>query len=204
MTKIRFIGDVHGKVEQYLYITALACGLDGKPTIQVGDFGVGFVPFPKNNMGWLSQNYFIRGNHDDPIKSAAMPGYIADGFFDTKDKIMFIGGAHSIDWRKRTIGRDWWPDEECSYEQLQGFIEKYSELKPKTMVTHDCPQSLVHYLNPYAVNDVNRTRQALQAMLDVHRPELWVMGHWHTSFDQVIDGTRFVCLNELEWKDIEV
>jgi len=32
----------------------------------------------------------------------------------------------------------------------------------------------------------------LQIMFDMHRPKLWVFGHY------VIKGTRFVCLNELK------
>ena len=52
--------------------------------------------------------------------------------------------------------------------------------------------------NRTKINDPSRTRQAFQAMFEAHQPDLWVFGHWHHSFDGVLDGTRFVCLNELE------
>jgi len=38
----------------------------------------------------------------------------------------------------------------------------------------------------------------LQIMFDMHRPKLWIFGHYHQDFDDVIKGTRFVCLNELK------
>ena len=52
---MRFIGDVHGKMGDYLHIT------DGcAESIQVGDFGAGFVPLPSLDL----RHRFIRGNHD--------------------------------------------------------------------------------------------------------------------------------------------
>jgi len=31
-----------------------------------------------------------------------------------------------------------------------------------------------------------------------------IFGHWHSNADEVIDGTRFICLNELSYCDIDV
>ncbi len=44
---------------------------------------------------------------------------------------------------------------------------------------------------------MSRTMQALNAMFELHRPDLWFFGHWHRSAGAVIDGTRFQCLGEL-------
>ena len=54
------------------------------------------------------------------------------------------------------------------------------------------------------MGDSSRTRQALDAMFDIHKPDLWLFGHWHDSQDRNVMGTRFICLNELEYKDIEI
>lgn len=75
------------------------------------------------------------------------------------------------------------------------------------MVTHDCPQDVaaalfgLHYKTDIEPGGT-RTRQAFQAMLSAHSPELWVFGHWHSSRDVTTSGTRFVCLAELEVKDL--
>ena len=50
----------------------------------------------------------------------------------------------------------------------------------------------------------SRTRQAFDAMMSIHRPKLWIFGHWHRSRNEMIDGTRFICLAELEHKDIDL
>jgi hypothetical protein len=50
----------------------------------------------------------------------------------------------------------------------------------------------------------SQTRQAFQSMFKLRQPGLWIFGHWHASFDRVLDGTRFICLAELEYRDIEI
>jgi len=121
---------------------------------------------------------------------------------------MFVGGGLSVDRRMRTEGFDWWPDEELSIAALNALVNRYVDALPHTMVTHDCPESVAdammarHNLSKFT--DPSRTRQAFQSMFELHRPRLWIFGHWHHSFDGVIDGTRFICLAELEARDIEV
>lgn len=198
--KIRFIGDVHGKVQQYIEV--LDDEGDYDYSIQVGDMGIGFVNFP--TFQEPIKDFFIRGNHDNPEICKLKNNYIQDGHYDDQLSMMFVGGADSINKAWRTIGIDWWDNEQCSFDEFTKIYDNYEFYKPRVMVTHDCPQSIVQHLNMRAVEDQPLTRQALQAMLEVHRPELWVMGHWHKSLDITIDGTRFICLNELEWKDIEL
>jgi hypothetical protein len=41
-------------------------------------------------------------------------------------------------------------------------------------------------------------------MWETHQPELWIFGHRHVPFDQVANGTRFVCLAELEARDFDL
>lgn len=37
----------------------------------------------------------------------------------------------------------------------------------------------------------------LQKMLEIHAPKVWVFGHYHKDWQSNIEGTKFVCLNEL-------
>jgi hypothetical protein len=41
-------------------------------------------------------------------------------------------------------------------------------------------------------------------MFSIHKPDLWIFGHWHCDADEVIDGTRFICLNELSYVDVDM
>lgn len=39
-------------------------------------------------------------------------------------------------------------------------------------------------------------------MLEIHRPKVWVFGHYHIDKDFELNGTRFICLNELSTIDV--
>lgn len=206
---IRLIGDVHGKFSQYKTIIR-----NGPPSIQVGDMGVGFRHWPHGesqanppyDLMVANDARFIRGNHDNPAVCGRHTQCISDGSIECG--IMFVGGGLSIDRAYRTEGYSWWPDEELSIQELNDIVDLYMEAKPRAMITHDCPEDvalelarLAYGYNGDKLNFQSRTRQALQSMWSAHSPELWVFGHWHRSFDNVMNGTRFVCLAELEYRD---
>lgn len=210
MTTIRIIGDVHGKFRNYRDVIR-----DVPRSIQVGDMGVGF----KRNHGdfeWCANppydsmsrgdHKFIRGNHDNPQACSRHPYWIADG--TVVDGIYCLGGAVSIDKAWRTQGLDWWPDEECSYAELERMIDDYAAIKPEVVVTHDCPSSIANEIlsafNMQKIEDGSRTRVALERMLESHQPREWFFGHWHVSLSFVREQTRFTCLNELEHVDVEI
>jgi hypothetical protein len=215
MPIIRFIGDVHGKFGRYSQI------LKDSPhkTIQVGDMGVGFRKYPH---GTWSANppydlmvekgaRFERGNHDNPDVCSRHTQYIADGTIE--GNMMFCGGAVSIDKPYRVEGYSWWPDEELSNEQLEPIIDAYIAAKPEIMVTHECTESVAERIaaslsmrgHPIKLEEKwkSRHRAAFQRMFEAHKPKLWVHGHWHVAREAVIDGTRFICLEELGTIDID-
>lgn len=199
-----FIGDVHGKYQQYKTL------IKSTPnTIQVGDMGIGFRRWPH---GEFSSNppydamvetnaRFIRGNHDNPDVCARHTQWIPDGTI--QDDVMFIGGAFSIDRIYRNEDFNWWKNEELNEEVFLRLLEIYNTSKPTVMVTHDCPLSVIPMMHSHHWDDKSITQVSLQKMLEAHKPKLWVYGHHHKSFDMVIEGTRFVCLAELEIKDLQ-
>jgi len=210
MVKTRVIGDAHGKWVQYAEI---AEGAD--QSIQVGDMGVGFLPEAMNeNMNeWYVNNgmthKFIRGNHDNPEKCKKMFGWINDGLII--NDIMFIGGAWSIDQAYRVEGVSWWRDEELSYSELALLVETYTYMKPRVMITHDCPERVSQKMFIDAglslggdVSHPTRTGQAFDAMFEIHKPKLWIFGHWHVSAMEKIEGTKFICLDELDFIDVDL
>ena len=210
---MRLIGDIHGHFNIYKRIIKAA-----PASIQVGDLGVGFRigghgprdgefrPNPPYDTMCAQNALFIRGNHDNPAVCRRHPRYIDDGH--VVNDMMFIGGAYSIDWEFRTEGYSWWRDEELSIQQLNMLVTDYIRLKPRVMITHDCPREVGEAIimsmpNPVAGRQLIQTRtgQAFQEMMNAHSPELWVFGHYHHSFDHVLRGTRFVCLAEFEYRD---
>lgn len=207
---MRFIGDVHGNFRQYERLIR-----DVDQSIQIGDMGIGFCTMkpdgvalcpapPYEAMKRKGSHRFIRGNHDNPSECRKQGLCIADGY--SEGNMFFCGGALSANRAKRTEGLNWWPEEELSLSELAEIRKKYLDERPKVMVTHDCPHSVAELLLRHHKIDKtvapSRTRQAFQGMWDLHKPDIWIFGHWHLSMDKLISGTRFICLNELETIDL--
>ena len=207
---VKFIGDVHGLFARYEKIIK-----EHPDTIQVGDMGVGFRRWPHGE--WEanppydkmvhSRARFIRGNHDNPFICAHHSQCIKDGHvekFPDGRVVMFIGGALSIDKDYRIEDYSWWPEEELSQKCMWEIAKRYEDVRPDVMVTHDIPVAAIQNLLPISHHlwDSSRTQQFLQALWNTHKPKLWVHGHHHISSDKVLEGTRFVCLAELEMRDL--
>ena len=212
----RLIGDIHG--DFYSYQTYAIGDFEG-PTIQVGDFGVGFGQSDYwhemvNEFHSAGKHRFIRGNHDNPTMCKDMSGWITDG--TVEDDVMFIGGAWSIDnpdappgWYKRTKDIDWWEDEECSDEQFENMLELYDSYRPRVMITHDCPHNIASdmfwgsgFLSGPRYN--TRTGDFLQKLLDIHQPDEWYFGHWHKTMRHRHGRTLFHCIGILDYVDVEL
>ena len=208
MTKIRFIGDVHGKFKGY---RKRIRNVDY--SVQIGDMGIGFKerrgdeivalanpPFDSMSKG---KHWFIRGNHDNPESCRRHPFWIPDGSYI--DGVFYLGGALSVDKHRRIEGLSWWADEECSITELYALVDKYIELRPKIVVTHDCPSSIADMIMGHDKAKQQKpsvTRYALESMFHAHQPELWVFGHWHKTLTIEEQGTTFVCLGELSYMDV--
>lgn len=219
---VRCIGDVHGKWAAYRALIEAS----PYPTIQVGDFGWGFhdsetyvvpedVSWAHHAAGWTVSEFvvdkamkpshrYIRGNHDNPEHCRNHDRCIPDGTIE--DGVMFVGGALSIDKDFRTENWDWWQDEELSYEEGQKVIDAYKAARPRVMVTHDFPEHAARELFAFYDDSRNRsrTRDILEACVVEHQPKLWIGGHWHVARDQTIYWTRYVCLPELAYVDVDL
>jgi hypothetical protein len=209
----RIIGDIHGCFNDY---KAYCLSNFEGPTIQVGDFGVGFG----QSDYWHESvdayhvaggHRFIRGNHDDPKQCRNMKSWIPDGTIE--NHTMFIGGAWSIDHAWRTEGVSWWADEECSIEQFNQLIDIYATMRPRVMITHDCPTeaAIEMFQKPGlllggagAKLQKTRTASALQSMYEIHQPDFWFFGHWHITKHLKLGNTRFHCLGELDYIDFDL
>ncbi len=202
--KIQIIGDVHGKT--HIYQKMLRQKFQGQRTIQLGDMGVGFSGTPglhKDIMDAGPHRWF-RGNHDDPAKSRASAGYLGDYGFLPEDNLFYIAGAFSIDRVWRIPGVSWWPDEELSWTELDAALDLYIKSKPRFVISHEAPQVAATWLltmiapgfRPEKIVQT-RTDSAMQRMLDYHRPEKWIFGHYHIDKTFEFQGVEFTCVNEL-------
>jgi len=154
VSKLRIIGDVHGKRPDYLKLVNKA-NAEGLYTLQLGDLGFAYEYRRLLDGSFnVEMNKFFGGNHD---------GYNLLSKFQGGEKIplldqfclgdyglaeingvslFFVRGAFSIDKKYRHIGVDWFYEEEIAASEHQNILDAYKEAKPDLVVTHDCPDSI--------------------------------------------------------------
>ena len=205
------IGDIHGKVSQFLDIVADYRSKSSELIIQLGDLGFS-KQWDEIIQYCLDTNEtnlrIIPGNHDDYKRYSVNffsnemqwcrtePLLVEDVWDDEHMNCFSVRGENSIDKHLRKLGVDWFPEEELTYTQLGKAVDDFIVSQPKYMFSHTCPSSIKKQLFGY--NESSRTEQALQVMFELHQPEYWFFGHFHRSVDEVINGTRFICLAELQ------
>lgn len=164
---------------------------------------LGDVGFCYKTLDNVDSNKFkiIGGNHDNMDKIIHTPHYLGDYGFTTLNGISFFfyRGAYSIDRQYRTIGIDYWANEENNIETFMKARELYRDIKPDIVLTHDAPESIVYQmLSPNQRMYQNITNWALQELFNIHQPKRWFFGHHHQSKTIQYGDTKFICLNELE------
>ena len=144
------IGDIHGSFVTLKHI--LRDIPQGSTVVQVGDFG--FWPHTRSHWdaaGIDRKVYFIDGNHDyhpafREIKQVSE--LWPNAFFIPRSTVMeiegkrvlFLGGAASVDKAWRHSGIDWFPDETITLADVDRIDH---DQKIDVMITHTPPQSAI-------------------------------------------------------------
>lgn len=193
---MRFIGDIHGKYEEYAKIKH-----EAEKSIQVGDFGWGFRDVPDNL--FRETDRYILGNHDDPVLGRANKNNHLESGLEWEG-IFPINGAMSIDRHYRIEGVSWWEREEHTNEEFYEILGKWETSKCDIVVAHDCPESFIPYVNQksHHLYENSKTRQVLSSLIYIRKPKIFIFGHHHISIDDVKEDVRYICLPEIGFIDI--
>jgi hypothetical protein len=98
-------------------------------------------------------------------------------------------------------------------EELYQMIDLYEQVKPRVMITHDCPQAIstemfiqtgLALFKGNAKTLPTRTGMAFSTMLEIHQPEEWYFGHWHNTMQYKYGNTMFHCLGIHDYVDVEL
>jgi predicted phosphodiesterase len=195
---LRIIGDVHTSWFHYHKIREY-----GKYdfSVQVGDFGIGMSEYGRYDPPNLGiKDFFIRGNHDDPDKCAVHPNYLGDYGFSGELNIFFLSGGETPSTLR--VGNPWFEKEQLDYQTLADAIMAYEKVKPSIVISHECPTAAKIRL-AQSLFVPSHTTGAMDMMFQAHKPDLWVFGHYHKDFRENILGTYFICLDALNFIDIE-
>jgi hypothetical protein len=199
--KVTILGDNHGRWDD-LY-RCLRNNPDSEAFIQVGDLGIiqGLKSIPPKQ-GFDRPVYFIDGNHENHwwLKTKVeensleiVPNlfYIPRGTQKIfgKTPINFLGGAESIDKNSRILGRDWFPEEIPNRQEVEKFL---SLPESDIWITHTAPEFVISKFAHYKASDP--TSHYFNQVFTSKRPKIWYFGHFHLHYNEVIRGTRFICV----------
>lgn len=108
-------------------------------------------------------------------------------------KILFMGGASSIDKHWRTPGYDWFWQEDISYKDMEALPDEEIDI----VISHTCPSSFLSTILPKDARKFNDPAyEYLEFILDKYKPKLWLFGHWHCKKEGFNKGCKWVALNE--------
>ncbi len=224
-------GDLHGMLNEVVFKLNNQHKLKNTACFCAGDIGMGF--YKKNHYNVLlkklnkklakNNNYLflIRGNHDDPTYWESDHFKLSNIIF-VKDyttitinetKLLCIGGAISVD---RTLRK-----EDVTYWVNEGFVYNESLLEnvlPDVVITHSAPtfchpftkDSLADWFkqDPKLRYDTDQERYNHTLVYDKLKQnganiKFWLYGHFHHSYTDYVEDTKFVLLNELELYEIK-
>lgn len=74
-------------------------------------------------------------------------------------------------------------------------------------MSHDAPTRIARFVHQDTSRSgslsPSRTSEFLETLLELHRPKLWLFGHYHHDWDYTEDGMHFHCVGELSFVDID-
>ena len=114
-------------------------------------------------------------------------------------KILFIGGAYSIDKHLRLIGKSWWPQEILRNNEIDYLLNKIND-NIDIIVSHTCPKFIFPFLNLdlyHYPSDKYKDPVSLflNDIYDKFKPKQWFCGHMHLNKVIKYNDTVFHILN---------
>lgn len=96
---------------------------------------------------------------------------------------------------------DLWEEEELTYRQGAECLSHYETVKPDIVISHTCPYQVLGMMVPFMSRSCS-TEKLLGMMLEIHKPKMWIFGHFHKSSRFNFQTMEFIVLNELETIEI--
>ena len=227
--RVLVAGDTHGNTAWVEGLVRTAAEQACPVVLQVGDFG--YFPDHADGPRFLTavdtacarhgvEFWFIDGNHDDhfalarhresgtPVALTEHVSYIPRGARIALGGLAFgfLGGAFSVDWRDRTHGIDWWPNEMPDHSDLARLGDDPLDV----LITHDAPGGLDLAASRLPVEDqvrADEARSTIATAVGATQPRLVFHGHWHHAHDTAlswIDRSATERTGALTWQSTRV
>ena len=211
---IYITGDTHGISDFRKMLNPMLSKLTKDDfVIVVGDCGVLFVPqdaeYIVNLYTYLPYTVlFVDGNHENfellnsyPVEmwhggkvhriSDSVIHLMSGQVFQLEGKKFFtFGGAMSFDYKRRTKGVNWWPEEKPSKSEYDEAISNLqaNEYQIDYVISHDCPTSWIGGVKEssklmYEGYIDSLSNQYLEAFLEKISFRQWFFGHYHMDIE---------------------
>jgi predicted phosphodiesterase len=233
------LGDNHGCLS-CIYQFIKRFGIYNTVILQCGDFGYSFKEIQLtelNNYLVKTKNYLLinRGNHDNPHNHFFTSGREYSEAFsnlqfveDYKEltinnlNYLFIGGATSIDRKKRERNISYWENEKILYNidfnnksqdnlnTLTYWKENIDIVVSHTAPTNFSPQvlnpSCQHYIDkdPSLTKELEFERRYLENIFKYIQPKYWIHGHFHISNRYRLKDTNVISLGAEEFYELNI
>jgi putative phosphoesterase len=214
-----FIGDTHGNNRA---IESACEASDNSLIIHVGDFGLGFADVYReaetlNELNNLAEEHnnnivIIRGNHDSKdrfnffrnrLSNVHLPEDYEIYQYNDK-KILFVGGAISIDRKGRTEYISYWSDEVVVLRE--DLCQSADVLVTHSTATYCFPTRLAPIVVEWAeeemekygtdlLKELKEEREKIDRIIELCKPKYHFYGHMHDSWSEEIDGCVHRLLN---------
>lgn len=201
------IGDLHGNFGPMNdFISTLNESKD-YIFLQCGDWGYfpGYVKFQKLRLKNNMMMFWCPGNHEhwDKLEKLGLeitellPNLFYCPFgtsitLPTDDKVLFVGGADSIDKAARIEGVSWFRQEIITYAEINRLNE---DEQYDIIISHTAPEYFNLDLGPIP-GYKDCSCDALNLVHDFYNPKLWIFGHFHQYMKGRYKNTNWYGLSE--------
>jgi len=205
---VMIVGDVHTRfaplnrvIDEFKPDIILQCGELGYwPRYSQYDFS--------NINNGDTKIYFADGNHDDhDALNKLTNNEVSPNIFFMKRgstlvlpdgrKVLFMGGADSIDKHLRTVGVDWYAEEIISQKDLDALPDP-AEFQPDIVISHTAPLAIVKKIDKitgFVPKYTDPSEHALTIVQEMYKPKQWFLGHFHMRHSFKYKGTQFEVLS---------
>lgn len=211
--RILVMGDTHGDFVWIGTVLRIARDLGITCAFQLGDFGIWpgregrvFLDQVQKRAEQASVTlYAMTGNHDDQEQIAGFEARCdPDGFVTLGTNLRWaprghrwtwngvgfgaLGGAFSVDWRRRVHGASWW---RIAEEVRAEDVTHLGSARLDVLFTHDAPDGAEPVgwepsLGPTDESQSQVSRVRIREAVEATRPRLVVHGHWHVCHTRAL------------------
>lgn len=197
--KLLLVGDTHADTKWVTKIIRHAKSIGVDTIFQLGDFGfwpTHYVRYLDTVQRVLNDSditmYWLDGNHEDhgllkPGLALGRLQHVPRGHrWQWWGKTwMAVGGGVSVDRKMRTAGRDWFPEETLTREQLERCLAPGAV---NVILSHDCPDGVdIPGLTPdrFPEEDIRASeghRELIGEICNTTIPSKLFHGHYHVNY----------------------